>query len=60
MEGGPVGLILKGCHPITIPAKFDLVWFRWYKKRIFKCEKVYDLQTNVTRVLAKDHIGEVS
>jgi hypothetical protein len=40
MEGGPVGLILKGCHPITIPAKFDLVWFRWYKKRIFKCEKV--------------------
>jgi hypothetical protein len=58
MEGGPVGLILKGCHPIIITAKFDLVWFRWYKKRIFKCEK--DLQTNVTRVLAKDHIGEVS
>ena len=44
MEGGPVGLILKGCHPMTIPAKFDLVWFSGIRREYLNVKKfkIYD------------------
>ena len=33
--------ILKGTHPITIPVRFGLIWFRGFHQRRFKCESLW-------------------
>ena len=43
MEGGILNTIIKGGHPRTIPARFDLIWFSGFRGKDLNV-KVYDVQ----------------
>jgi hypothetical protein len=59
---GLLETILKGDHPRTIPAKFDLIWFSCFRGEDLNV-KVYDVEgADRCQMMAKAHIafGQVS